>query len=136
MSSEGADEAAGDEFEPHYYIGKMYVDAPGHTSWEGSHNVTPALQSARDLLDDSDPESREGRVAGILDEILEGVPRRDRLASGREHTDAELRAILDELDDNELAGLKVGMLPACYQDEELSGADVSWLMNEAPGGHL
>ena len=47
----------------------------------------------------------------------------------RQTDDERLWEILDELDENELVGLQVGMLPARYQDDELSGPDVAWLMD-------
>lgn len=43
--------------------------------------------------------------------------------------DDRLNEILGELDDNELAGLRAGMLPARYQDDDLSGPDVARLMD-------
>lgn len=49
--------------------------------------------------------------------------------SVRETDDERLREILDELDENEQAGLRAGMLPARYQDDDLSGADVARLMD-------
>lgn len=46
----------------------------------------------------------------------------------RETDDDRLEAILEELDENERVGLQAGMLPARYQDDELSGPDVARLM--------
>lgn len=53
----------------------------------------------------------------------------------RKKTDEELQEILDELDDNEMHALSMGMLPSRYEGE-VSGADVSRLMEMKPGGHL
>lgn len=129
--------ADGEAFEAHYYLGRMLVDSPGHTEWEGSENVSAEVARARDILDDADPASREGRAAAILDDVLDGVPAHERrLPENRNHADAELRQIVEELDDNERAGLQAGMLPARYMDRDLAGGDVAWMMNQLPEGHL
>lgn len=62
-----------DDFEPYYWIGKLYVDAPGHTSWDYSTEVTDKIVEARDLLDHA-PESLEVNMAyQILDDLLVDV---------------------------------------------------------------
>lgn len=62
------------EFEPHYWIGKLYVDSPGHTSWEGSKDVTEDIAEARDLLETVAGDSPEINSAiGILEDLLVDV---------------------------------------------------------------
>ena len=54
----------------------------------------------------------------------------------RNKTDEELQAIIDRMDENERAGLKVGMIPARLKDKNLSNQDVAELMRMNPEGHL
>lgn len=58
----------------YYWIARAWVDVPGHTDWDHTEDVSEELAEARRILDDSDPASREGRAAAILDKILDGVP--------------------------------------------------------------
>lgn len=53
----------------------------------------------------------------------------------RKKTDEELRKILDSFDENELHGLKVGLLPLKKTPENLTGKDAARLMEMNPKGH-
>lgn len=63
---------------------------------------------------------------------------RNELPYGRNHTDDELKQILNELDDGELHALKFGMLPVRYSpentDKPLTGKDMARLMGLNPKG--
>lgn len=118
----------GEAFEPYFYVLKAYVDEPGHTAWESSHEVSHAVAEALGWLrSTADPELRIERATALLERVLEGVPDHQRLPSNRQRSVDELVEILDEMDDNETFGVRAGMLPARYQGQ-LDGGDVAKLM--------
>lgn len=53
----------------------------------------------------------------------------------RTKTDEELQKILESYNENELHGLKLGLLPLEKTPENLSGKDVARLMEMNPKGH-
>lgn len=58
-------------------------------------------------------------------------PERDRNKS-----DEQIKEIIRYIDENEIHGLKFGMIPERLEDQNLTNKDVAQIMNLNPEGHF